>query len=175
MLHEDNILRACQDPAFLEKFWRYTAKGADDACWPWTRCFFKQRGKDTYGCITLPVYCRPRVIYQTHRISWIIANGLRPIPDGMFVCHSCDTMQCNNPAHLHLGTPADNLREAAERNRMPKGEDNGNVVLTAEKVREIRRRLATNDRRDVLAAEFGIAVSTLYQIRARRTWKGIEP
>lgn len=171
MLYENSILRACQDEKFLAYFWARVEK--TDGCWNWTKCCWKIKGKDTYGCVSLPAYCAPRRLFQAHRISWIITNG-RLQDKGMFVCHSCDNMRCVRPDHLHLGSPADNLREAAERNRMPKGEENGNVVLTAEKVREIRRRAATGERRDLLAVEFGISYSTIFQILKRTTWKGIE-
>lgn len=52
-----------------------------------------------------------------HRVTYRAFRG--PIPDGLWVLHSCDRPNCVNPAHLWLGTAADNIadREAKGRGR----------------------------------------------------------
>src|SRR5699024_793010 len=79
----------------------------------------------------------------SHRYSWMIANG--PIPKGMAICHRCDNPPCVNPAHLFLGTIADNHRDMEQKGRHPHeaawnpvGEVNPKAKLTDEIVIEAR-------------------------------------
>jgi hypothetical protein len=50
-----------------------------------------------------------------HRVAHVIHSG--DIPAGAMILHSCDVRACVNPAHLRVGTAADNMRDAVERNR----------------------------------------------------------
>lgn len=92
-------------PAEAEaSFWsKVDRSGGDDACWPWTAA------RTAFGYGT--TWWRGEA-QRAHRVAWAIAIG--PIPDGLHVCHSCDDPPCCNPAHLWLGTAADN---AADRDR----------------------------------------------------------
>jgi hypothetical protein len=88
-------------------FWFYVDKsGGPDACWPWSMY------TDPSG------YGRVRdgdVSEYTHRVAWEFTNG--PIPRGMYICHHCDNPPCCNPAHLFMGTPADNARDRDAKGR----------------------------------------------------------
>lgn len=98
---------------FIKRFWSKVTIGEPDACWVWTGC----RAKDGYGRLT-----RDGKSHTAHRIAWGFSNG--PIPDGMHVLHRCDFPPCCNPAHLWIGTNADNVRDktAKGRNNSPTGD-----------------------------------------------------
>lgn len=50
-----------------------------------------------------------------NRLMWMCLHG--PIPDSLFVLHTCDTGLCINPDHLYLGDQAQNMRDVSNRER----------------------------------------------------------
>jgi hypothetical protein len=132
-------------------------------CWYWTGAV----SSTGYG------YVRYKGAMQsTHRVSY--KEHVGQIPDGMFVCHSCDERLCVNPDHLWLGTNADNTRDKMKKNRHRAaiGATNGSAKLTDEQVREIRTKVATGQKQKVVADEYGVSnqhVSEIYRGIYRRT------
>lgn len=79
----------------------------EKGCWIWQGT----KHKSGYGWIK----AFGKVV-SAHRLSYELHRG--PIPNGMHILHSCDVKDCVNPDHLHVGTHAQNMAEAFERNRM---------------------------------------------------------
>lgn len=72
---------------------------------------------------------------KSHRVSYEIHHG--PIPHGLGVLHSCDRPGCVNPAHLSVGTQADNAHDMVSRGRSSRGERHA-AIFTEEDVRRMR-------------------------------------
>lgn len=133
-------------------------------CWLWTGT----RQRNGYG--VLKVYGEGML--KAHRVAWELFRG--PIPagrgyHGTMVLHSCDNPQCVNPAHLRLGTAADNARDRADRNRgnNPRGAKHGMAALTAEQAKAIK---ADDRKQRVIAAEHGISRAHVSAIQTGKKW-----
>ena len=61
-----------------------------------------------------------RLTRGAHRIAYAEANGINvlEIPRDAVVMHRCDVRLCINPAHLTLGSHADNMRDALNKGRL---------------------------------------------------------
>lgn len=94
-----------------DRFWRFVAKGSHSDCWIW-RGGRHPRG---YGILPIARGGKNRNV-RAHRLSWEMANRCK-IPEGMVACHSCDNPPCVNPAHIWIGTQADNMRDMIAKGR----------------------------------------------------------
>ena len=133
-------------PLFQERFWSKVAVVSPRECWYWTGA---QAGKH-YGAFWLD----HSSYVMAHRFAYELMYG--PIPEHLFVCHTCDTPLCVNPAHLWLGSKGDNNRDRAAKGRSAQGENNGQSKLTADQVQELRTRAAHGEPITRLARAFGV-------------------
>lgn len=161
------------DASLEARLWRKVSCGGPDECWPWTG---GRRGP--YG-VLLRAGGRRTQSYDgrisAHRAAWEVTHG--PIPPGLLVCHRCDNPVCCNPAHLFLGTTADNMTDKAAKGRARgagRGERNHAARLSASTVREIRNLVSTGQATvGDLADRFGVAQPTISDVVAGRTWRHV--
>ncbi len=129
-------------------------------CWLWTGAV--NRGAGGYGWFAMQGG-------QTlaHRASWLLHNG--PIAPGLHVLHRCDVRLCVNPAHLFLGTNADNVADKVAKGRTARGESHATRLAPSD-IREIRA--ATGTIRQI-GARFGVAYSHVARIRRGEIWRSV--
>jgi hypothetical protein len=138
-----------------ERFWSKVDRSAGpEACWLW----IASRGPNGYG-----YFGYQERVHLAHRIAWQITNGREILPEEI-IRHSCDKPPCVNPAHLLLGTNADNSRDMVERGRSCTGERHGHAKLTEQDVKGIRVLRQTGVTYASIAERYGVSRET-----ARRT------
>lgn len=168
------------------RFWaKVDRSGGPDACWMWTA----SKNKTGYGGFRLG-----RKMPLSHRAAWVIANGQIPHDGsyhGICVCHRCDNPPCCNPAHLFLGTNAENVADktAKKRNnsplgdahksrlypeKRPRGELHGRAKLTAAQIVAIRE-MYKDDKISMtaIADQFHVSNVLISKIIKRKIWQHV--
>ncbi len=151
------------------RFWKYIAKSEN--CWEWQGAIDRASG---YGHFSY----NKRTRISPHRYSWMLHFG--DIPKGLNVLHTCDNRICARPDHLFLGTYADNMRDASQKGRLPRGILNNKHKVTEDQVRELRslyipgaknQSTLLGPSQGELAIKFGLSQSTVSAILLRKTWR----
>lgn len=148
----------------LVRYWAKVERGVQDECWHWTAA------KTPAG------YGKQKLSWgfaYAHHIALFLDGRTRPA--GAIALHSCDNPSCVNPRHLSWGTQKQNMAQAISRGRAPHegrvaGEKNGNAVLTADQVLEIRTDRRTQPE---IARDYGISRSLVSAVQRREAWRHV--
>lgn len=157
--------------SLAERFERHVERDPNSGCWLWAGTV-SGGGPTGYGTITFD-----KTIYKAHRLSVILSG--REIPAGKFVCHACDTPLCVNPAHLWIGSHADNMADMAAKGRhvvgrRPRGTEVKNAKLNRVAVLDIRSRLAAGCSKAEISRAYGVTRHTVILVAAGKTWSHVQ-
>lgn len=135
----------------MRDFWAKVARGADTDCWPW-QGFRKASGHGLTSHKSTPMHAS--------RKAYILTHG--PFDNRLCVNHRCDNPACCNPAHLYLGTRADNMIDfwakvpADERHRRGRP-----TVLDAQELEQLWKMRARGATLRDCATKFDVHISTI--------------
>lgn len=138
---------------------------ASNGCLEWTGCLTRP---GSHGQVWTDSGMR-----LVHRVAWELVNG--PVPDGLFVCHTCDNPICVDVSHLFLGTHRDNMTDRSNKGRSVtcgmRGESHLQAKVTEAQVVEIRQRYAQgNVSQKTLGKEYGLSQRQIGRIVKNESW-----
>ncbi|SRR6266487_1012585 len=159
-----------------QRFWTRVDRSHSSGCWLWQG----KPDKKGYGR-----FCYNRRIVFAHRFSYELAYG--SIPEGLYVCHTCDVPACVNPSHFFLGTLADNNADMRAKGRSVNppakanktsfqkgvtcGEKHPRAKLTWDDIAEARQLRQQGWLWRELASRYGVTMPSIRKAVHGYTWK----
>ena len=135
-------------------------------CWLW---LLGQNGGG-YGVLWVGAG-RPKL---AHRFVLAFVIG-RELARHEHACHRCDQPACVNPAHLFVGSHADNMRDMGRKGRQKRfaGETNPGHVLTDALVVRLKEIVASGVSEREAARRMGLSPTTAHYAVSGKTWSHV--
>jgi hypothetical protein len=147
----------------IERFWSKTERRGADECWHF---------KTAPSAQGYPRFSHSSTAESASHFSYRLHKG--PITKGLDVCHTCDNRLCVNPAHLWLGTRAENMADckAKGRARGPnyRGSEIGTSKLNERQVATIKKALAAGRSCASLGRRYHVTGQAISQIKRGLRW-----
>jgi hypothetical protein len=139
---------------FKERFMERIIHEPNTGCWLWSG----RLNNDGYGS-----GFRMKTFRTTaHRASFLIFK--HEIPEGICVCHKCDTPACVNPDHLFLGTRKENMQDSIKKRRFVFNMITSKGRLSKEEAKQLCSMYSTgNFTQAEVSKEFGISQTAAWR------------
>jgi len=138
---------------------KYTKK--DNGCWIWNGSTANGYGR----------FCLHGKEIKAHRFAY--EQFIGEIPEGFFVCHTCDNPSCVNPEHLFVGTPSENSRDMVKKGRSLMGSKNPNSKINPDDVKKIIALHCDGMSPLSIAKIFGLSDVMVRNITKGKNWKHV--
>lgn len=161
---DPSVVRKKSDKSIRASIEDLSVPEPNTGCWLWIGCV----GDTGYPSISRKKLGGRK---NAHRVSYEEYKG--KIPEGMVVCHSCDTKICVNPDHLWIGTQAQNLADCQEKGRNARGERQHLTTLADSDIPRIRRLVREGRSQSSVSREYGVSITAVHNIVKMKTWRHI--
>ena|SRR3990167_715446 len=170
--HTDSIAEELKTrrPSDIERFHASYAIH-ENGCWIWQRSVFRPPHLP-YGQFKA---LRNGILKNGSAHRWIYQHINGPLPENIFVCHTCDNPSCVNPDHLYAGTPKQNSHDRDSRGRggALKGETNPAAKLTESDVIHMRRLFDSGVAVNEISKSTGVKHQHVSKIVRRQRWRHV--
>jgi hypothetical protein len=154
-----------EGPKREKRFWEKVAIGSASECWDWQA----SSASSGYGRFKVASY----VTLHANRVAWALENQREP--GELIIRHACDRPACCNPAHLLIGTVAENNNDKLERGRFRPGDQRGiknpMARLSEGDVIAIVGLIRRGHNNTQISAHYPVGHSLVSRIRTGRSWQ----